>query len=505
MLMQSVSAQYIDGVHTRDDGVDFTLKKMDVQTRVLGPIVRNRTVYTYDNPFKTLTEAVVDFTLDDAAVLGGFAYWYKSEYVPGILMDKNKAWFIYTAITSRDKDPGIMEQESATTYHAQIYPLAIGHDFRLELLSIGFLEPGDLGLVIPTPETQAEIPFGRRFYRVDESALLNKKVIPDGFPMKQYAVHMHAQRFKDRKYYVAGIVRGVEEEKPKIKGLRGLYMMPAKDGKSYNFVGWMRRPGDVKIEKANFTKTMKVHGYDKGTDTAKLWAHQRLIQGPDIKRRSEALRFSMKYGVPSTTTALLAVPKQEMKLFKKKEAEFNRKRREMARRDREWEGSKPQNWQNSGGGDPEIRAHFPNAERAYAILPDGRVLDLKPTSNGYWAGSYDIPTTAGEGAYNVKVIAVDRDGTTSETLVPYFVDRTAPEGTVSARVSQGRLVIMVRSEKDLADVRALLPGGKQVKLEESEKEPGLYSVSIVAPRETDAIKVVLLDKAHNRRELRCSW
>jgi hypothetical protein len=504
ILAGFASGQEVERVFNRDTEEDFAIKGIDLKTRVIGPIVRSRTVFSYANPFKKLTEATVHMTLPSGAVLGSFAYWYKNEYVPGMLMDKNKAWFIYTAITSRDKDPGIMEQYDAQNYHAQIYPLAVGYDLRLELLSIGFLEPGKAGLVIPYPEAGELKPRSWTLYGLDPAVLRDGRTIPDEDPSKPLSIDMHAQRFKDRRYYVAGIVRSKEYREPKIKGLRNLYLIPDPMGGAYNFVGWMRRPGPVQIKLGSLTKTMKVHGYDKGSDTAKLWAHQRLAQGT-FERRREALNFSLKYGIPSAVTALLAVPQQEMKLFRKKAAEYKRKQREIERRDRDWSEEQGQNWRNTQGGDPEIRVHYPNAEKVYAILPDGRVLDLRPTGKGYWGGSYDVPTTAAEGEYQIRIVAVNRDGVRQETKLEYTVDRTAPDGRVEVDIEKGRLKITVRSEKDLARVTAYMPDGTEVTLEESKREPGLYTASVRRPVGSGTIRVVLLDHAHNRNELRCSW
>ena len=38
------------------------------------------------------------------------------------MYDTDEAWKIYTAVTSRGRDPGIMDRPSPQDYHAQIYP-----------------------------------------------------------------------------------------------------------------------------------------------------------------------------------------------------------------------------------------------------------------------------------------------------------------------------------------------------------------------------------------------
>ena len=143
-------SQTVEDVYKRDDLGPFKLaKNVQVESTVVGPIVRTSTLLTYDNPYKELTEACLNFSLPEVAALSGFAYFYGDEYVRGQLMDKEKAWFIYTAITSRDRDPGIMDQESPTSYHCQIYPLKVGTDLRIRLYTVAFLQPSGGGLQIP--------------------------------------------------------------------------------------------------------------------------------------------------------------------------------------------------------------------------------------------------------------------------------------------------------------------------------------------------------------------
>jgi len=496
-------AQHLERVYNRDTGEAFKLKGVRNETKVMGPIIRQKTVLTFDNPYKKLTEASVWFSLDWAAVLSGFAYWYKHEYVPGILMDKQKAWFIYTAITSRNEDPGIMVQTAPSSYHAQIYPLAIGHDLRVELTSVGFLRPDQTGLEVPSPTVDANVPFDMEVtsYKPETIASTGdgaaKKFQVDYPTEKPLDMQLYAQRHKDGWVYVAGLVRrGSEQEAIRLRGLRNVMWTKPEEGDTSArwFIGRRKGPGTVSVrttkdKKAVGKNVQKVKANAKGTDTAKLWAHQVLVQKP-FKNRREVLNFSMKYQIPSTQTALLAVPQEQMKLFREKEAEFKRKEAERLRRERAWQKERQQNWNRSGGGDPEIRIQLPEAVEAYALLPDGRRVDLRQGQDGFWGGSYDIPATATEGEYNIRIVGVRRDGSTFETQTSYGVDRTAPVG--KALIERGELV--VRSESGLARVVAVLANGEEVELKESE-EKGVYRLKL---DRQSVISVILFDHAHNR-------
>lgn len=499
----SLNAQQLERAYNRDTHDNFKLKSVSNESLVLGPIVKQKTILTFENPFKKLTEASVWFSLDWASVLSGFGYWYKQEHVPGILMDKNKAWFIYTAITSRNEDPGIMVQTSPSSYHAQIYPLAVGYDLRVELESVGFLRPDNEGLEIPSPTTQEGVPFDMnvKSYRPDMLQTIyqqNKKAFRVASPRtKPVQMDLYAQRSKDGWVYVAGLVRrGSESDAIKLSGLKNvMWTKPANGDTSARwFIGRRKGAGNVSVQTSKNQKTLgketeRVKANARGNDTAKLWAHQVLVQKP-FRHSKDVLNFSLKYGIPSTQTALLAVPQEQMRLFREKEAEFQRNKAEQARRERAWQNQRNQNWNNSGGGDPEIRIQLPEAVEAYAVLPDGRRIDLRKGQDGFWGGSYDIPATASEGEYKIRVFGVRKDGTTTEESTSYTVDRTAPEG--KWEIVKGALV--VRSEPGLARVIVVLASGEEVEIKDVD-DPGVYRMNLDGRK---VQSVILLDSAHNR-------
>src|SRR5262249_29358266 len=150
-----------------------------------------------------------------------------------------------------------------------------------------------------------------------------------------------------------------------------------------------------------------------------------------------------------------------------------RKQSEQARRERAWQNQRNQNWNNSGGGDPEIRIQLPEATSAYAILPDGRRIELRQGQDGFWGGSYDIPATATEGEYKIKIVGVRKDGTETEASTSYNVDRTAP--IAKYEIVKGSLEI--RSETGLARVIAVMANGDEVEIKESD-EAGIYKLDL---------------------------
>ncbi len=507
------SAQSMERVYNRDSEESFRLKSHHTDTVVKGPMVKQKTLFTYDNPFTKLTEASYWFGIPNPGVLSGFGYYYKDEFVPGILMDKDKAWFIYTAITSRNEDPGIMTQLSPQSYHAQIYPLAVGFPLRVELDTVNFLDVTKEGLAVPVPNVEELEGEHDNFtsnvvvaapQTVREVTIDGKKRSLVSNPSTDPVwVQYYAQKHVDGKTYVVGMIHTDRPNDPyRFRGLdHVMWARPdngPQDGSVKLFMGTRRGAGKIELvsDAANRTEVLKgvIHANEKGTDTAKLWAHAKL-QTMGYYDKNAVLKFSMKYQIPSSQTALLAVPEAEMKLFKAKEAEYRRKQQEDARRQREWQKKQRMNWNNSSGGDPEIRIEMPGAVKVKAVLPDGREFDLKKDAKGFWGGNFDIPATAAEGDYTVKIVGIRADGTTFEDSVHYTVDRTAPTGSITSEKGFYHL----KPSEALARAVAVFGSGEETNM--IPMSDGSYQLPTTKGR---IVKVMLIDQAHNIGEAKCS-
>jgi hypothetical protein len=374
----------------------------------------------------------------------------------------------------------------------------------VKLTSVGFLQPKDDTFVVPNPSFD-----GTRYEQTVESAHPETLQVDSALtPPKNTVVYpkegpldmqVYAQKHRDGYTYVAGVLRTDKPDaKLRINGIHRVYWTSPDDGSTKLFIGRRKGAGKVQIVSKDRTGTVReakvIKANERGSDTAKLWAHQRLVQADWMNRR-DVLNISLKYQIPSSQTALLAVPQEQMKLFKEKAAEYRRQQAEEARRERAWQRDRRQNWSRSSGGDPEIRVYEPQATRVYAMLPDGRSFDLTKSRGGFWGGNYDIPADAPEGEYVVKIYAVNAAAETTEQSVSYQVDRTAPTGTL--RMEDGFLVLS--SEKDLAKVVVVFGDGKEENM--VQVEPGLYKLATGARR---IVKVMMIDQAHNLGEVRWS-
>lgn len=509
------SAQVISRIYDRDTHDNFKLQNYETVSVIKGPVVKQITKFTFDNPAKKLTEASLWFSLPAPTVLSGFAYWYKDEYVKGILMDKNKAWFIYTAITSRNEDPGIMVQKTPQSYHCQIFPLAVGYDLRAQLTTVGFVQSDLDTNYLLQPDVSQIAPNTIPFNHVvkNPGGAVVQKVLKDGQERMQvgesahasFAVDYLAEKYSDGYVYVAGMIKS---DKPNvshwISGLTDVFWTRPEaglgDGSVKLFMG--RKKGNASFtvyrqEKGSGTREMRVcktTTIEKDTDTAKLWAHQRLVQS-DWRHNKDVLDFSMKYQIPSAQTALLAVPQEQLKLFKEKAAEYERKQKEAERKQREWQKQRQMNWNRSAGGDPEIRVEFKDAVKVTAYLPDNSSFELTKVTNDVWGGNFDIPANAADGEYTVRLVAVLKNGKTEEKSINYHVDRTAPKGTLT--VENGALVLV--STEPLGKAVVLFGDGTEEEM--TAVADNRYEALLNGRR---VVKVVLIDQAHNLGEVEWS-
>jgi hypothetical protein len=280
---------------------------------------------------------------------------------------------------------------------------------------------------------------------------------------------------------------------PHFNGLKDVKLVRL-DHATTAFSGWMKMRHALSANVAGKNLSFKPEVAAKGSDTARIWAQQMLAHNE--WNHEKALKFSLKYGVPSDATALLAVPKAEMRDYEQRQAESRRNALEQSRKGRNWSGNRNQNWNAGSGGDPEIRVSFPEAESVEAFLPDRRVMELSRDGD-LWGGNFEIPAEAPEGTYSVRVVAKMRDGSVQERAWTYNVDRTPPHGSAEFVTDNGLSVLEVKSEPDLAEVAAYATDGTKWVLKQV--RPGVYRIAL--PRQLH-LTIVMKDRAGNKGEIK---
>jgi hypothetical protein len=160
-------------------------------------------------------------------------------------------------------------------------------------------------------------------------------------------------------------------------------------------------------------------------------------------------------------------------------------------------------------GDPLLTVTAPSdAQSVVAIMPDGEIKPLLwDADSNTWQARFDIPTYVKEGDYTVHIVIVQADGQRIRQTRTYHVDVTPPVGTANLqRLPDGRLLLTVETDDDVARIAALLPEGQTIPLTPDTRRPHHWYARLEAgPVENGtALTVVLTDRAHNRTTLTVS-
>lgn len=160
-------------------------------------------------------------------------------------------------------------------------------------------------------------------------------------------------------------------------------------------------------------------------------------------------------------------------------------------------------------GDPLISVVAPaNCQRIVAILPSGELLPLSyDAQKGAWQARFDVPTYAGEGAYQIQIIIVAPDGARRVLTMSFGVDTTAPSGVGAVRFGESGLELRLQSDEQTDRVSAFTPWNARVELRRNAS--GIFGGRADVPadwqQKAAAVRFVLTDKAHNRTEISVDW
>lgn len=522
------------------------LKSVRSVTRIEGPVAESHIVYTFIDGLKQTMEVGLNLHLPPGAILDGFGYYYGTRFIRGRIYDNDKAWTIYQAVTSRGRDPGIMDRPTQQDYHTQIYPVLPGQYLRVIVNLTQMLPtdkagahftlplqqdheitaPADIDSAVTVSNSEPQDVMTRFAGRTSKSSRGRSCVVRlrgRWLPTKDWEVTIRPQgegvrsacfsRLPPRGQgaYAATITApfALRDARISIRGTAHTDLTLATAFGSVaarapiSFTGRYGHPGTalVTVHSSNhrpFTARLRLGAtpiVDAQNPAAKLWADRRIAVLQDSQRRSarrEVVRLSKRYTVVSKFTALLAIPREELENYRRRLAA------QKVQTNTRYIGG--------GGGDPHITVQAPaDARQVVAVFPDGSAKNLAfNPARGIWAGRFDIPFGTPEGEYRVSVIVVYGDGRRSQFLLMYHNSLTAPQAdplTALRAASGGPMDVRVRG-RGIARAVAVAPWGERQDLsEDGGVWTGLLRVPADWPHGASAITVVLLDGAHNRTEV----
>lgn len=301
----------------------------------------------------------VDFMmkLPESCEATGFAYWFGDEYVKAKTVEKQRAAAIYEFITSRQRDPALIELVGRRQFRVRIAPIDPTKDLRVEInlvvshskgglaLPLTSLFPTQLqgaDLTLTTPDQEGwkenwgrpfEVKNGRRVYRFESKPYKAKSdwrcsytpsrvVVSTGRPASGEGTILVS-------YTAPGNVSNVRFVAPKgvIANLYPSSVKTLKQGESVTFAARIQSLAGASAYLAVVTKSgttrwkqslPKTVFADKAATV--VWGARHVAA---IKNKAEIMKWGMWLSIPTSETSWLAVPKAEEAALKEARVDFD--------------------------------------------------------------------------------------------------------------------------------------------------------------------------------------
>jgi hypothetical protein len=534
--------------YCEDPSGQLPLREIRSHTVITGPVAKTQIAYVIANKNTVRTEVGINFHLPPETVLTAFGYYYRGRFIHGKIYDTNEAWKIYTAVTSRGRDPGIMERNGAQDYHVQVYPVEASRDLRVVVELSQALATDRTGAHFELPLTQeadapsdvqvhsdvviqghtprevsssddahtsksahgggAQVRLAGRWRAVQNWTLILKRQTP-GVARSVFSALNPSRR---NGYYALSVVApyrlvspritlssrpGTDDTLPTRFGSVPAYGRLFLTGR-YSGLGplgvTIRSRGRSPLHLVVPLSGQVVPEHDN--PAAGLWADKRIaaLQADHTRNhRAQIVGLSKRFTVVSRYTALLAIPAEELAYYRKALAH-----QKIGTNTRAVGG---------GGGDPYIAVKAPaDALQVVAVFPNGDVKNLLfDAAKNLWDGRFDIPFGTPAGEYRVTVIVVHKNGERSRfaLLYQYLTGGPKADSLTALRAHPGGPFRLAVTGHGIARAVAVLPWGDRVDLAESSDGGWGASGRVPTdwPKGTSLITLVLLDGAHDRTEV----
>ena len=548
----SALAQSTDGaslnIYNENPWRQLPLKEIRSHTVITGPVAKTEIAYVVENKNAERSEVGLNFHVPQDTVLTAFGYYYKGRFIHGKMYDTDEAWKIYTAVTSRGRDPGIMNRDSAQDYHVQVYPVEAGRDLRIVVELSQALTEDAKGAHFELPLTQideikrdvqvrSEVQIQghspqeiagnydgqtTKSPRTGGSDILLQGrwlprqnwtlTIPRRFPGLSQSVYSARNPSQRNGYYALAVSAPYPLVNPRVSlssrpGTNDTLPTRFNTVPAYGrllLTGRYYGPGPLGVTLRSRGRSavhfqVPLSGQivpEHDNPAAGLWADKRItaLQSDHTNdHRAQVVRLSKRFTVVSQYTALLAIPAEELAFYRKVLA-----RQKIGTNTRAVGG---------GGGDPYIAVKAPaDARQVVAVFPNGDVKNLTfNTDKNLWDGRFDIPFGTPAGEYRVTVIVVHQDGTRTRFALLYqYLNHGPTVGALETlRAHPGSPFRLSVTGQGIARAEAVLPWGRRVDLTDSGASTWAAGLRVPEnwPKGTSLITVVLLDGAHDRTEV----
>ena len=370
---------------TAENAVPLRIKSLAADATIDGSFAAATLDFTFVNETRQRTQADFIYELPPGAVATYFAYWCGDEEVVARIVERERAWAIYEHITSRMRDPALVEMIGKNTFRARIFPVLPNADLRVRVRIVQALpsDPEGVAYELPLREDSEE---AATLERLDAKVLVKasesiREVTNNlGLPVTRegddYRLALSGTNYRPQKDLRVGIVRkermlhvslyaapsggpdgffalalapdhSLSKPRVSIRGVSAYEVAPSTlpDVKAHETVAVYGRyrgsgratvtvSGQSPIGWLSYSERVAFGSEREPNNIAtKLWAAHRIEQlSVSDANRASVIALSTRFGLPSKFTSWLAVPKAEMERYRRDQdyAEIRRMRHQLA-------------------------------------------------------------------------------------------------------------------------------------------------------------------------------
>lgn len=344
-------------------------KSVSANVEITGQFAATTQTLVFQNEYEDRIEADFIYTLPPGAVATYFAYWAGDEKVVARIVEKQRAAEIYKTITTRQRDPALIELIGKNTFRARIFPVMPNADLKVE---IHFVQPlgsdasgatytlplfeGAKGPALDSVNVKVHVKADESVTGVTNNYGLPVSRSSDGYsvvlagtsyrPPKDLKVQLkrspapfQASLYSARSgggdgFFALALTpdHSLSHAKVTITGVRTYDVAPipksAKANEAIMLFGRYKGSGAAVVTLDGTSPNGAYHNSrpvrfgsqsEPNNIATKLWAAAKIEQLGS--NRSKVLALSQRYTLPSKYTSWLAVPKAEMELYRREKAE----------------------------------------------------------------------------------------------------------------------------------------------------------------------------------------
>ncbi|MHB9109631.1 MAG: VIT domain-containing protein [Armatimonadota bacterium] len=353
---------------TGGQAMPLRVKALTARAEIHGQFAVTTLKYAFLNESSDRLEADFIYSMPPGAVATCFAYWFGEEKVVARIVEKERAAQIYQHITSRMRDPALVEMIGKNTFRARIFPVMPHADLKVEIVMAQALptDHGDILYTLPLQEANDPITYEQLDVRVtpfmdatitevannyglepqQEGAASMFSLIGANYRpprdlrirLKRAPASLQASLYSARSggpdgFFALALTPDHSLRRPRIRisGISTYAAAPAKlpdvkAGQAVILTGRYRGSGKATVmltgqlagKPVSYSGTVTFADQAEPNNLAtKLWAAERMDDlDESAKSRETVLAMSHRYNLPGKFTSWLAIPIEELQRYK---------------------------------------------------------------------------------------------------------------------------------------------------------------------------------------------